>query len=107
MTHLLFTQASKRRVFYIEPARTFPPQRAKKGKDDLQTNSLISVPENIGKPLNSKVQFQNILLGSVLCGVCMNKEKSLMLLKTGIRACLTKPTSVLAGMSFLVLLMKR
>jgi glycosyltransferase involved in cell wall biosynthesis len=101
---IVHTQASTRRVFYEETARTFRQQRATSGEDDLQTCFPPSVPEELGLPTNPKVQLQDALIGSAWQ---LHKQgKKLEAIKKGIDACMVKPTNLIAWKSFIMLFIK-
>jgi glycosyltransferase involved in cell wall biosynthesis len=89
----------QRRLFFEEAARLFQNQRRQAGLDDLQRGAGAQPPDDS----NAHVEDSRLHIQGILLGVAWDEHSAgrrVKALRTGLRACLTRPSNLEAWKSF-------
>jgi GT2 family glycosyltransferase len=102
-------QGQTRQAFFESAARTFQSQRQAGGPDDLERGSPPLPPDATwvrpDRPILPKTEIQGYLLGRAWRE--QGQGRRLKALRSGLRACLARPTNLGAWKSLMALLLKR
>ena len=103
-TSIIHSQSTSKRKFYDDQAHRFLRQRQEVGLDDLQRGVINAPPADNGQRKRCDIQIQGNLLGQAWKQHTSGCK--LLSIKTGLKACMVKPSSLSCWKSIVMLILK-